>query len=84
MFNSSHPPPTPENPAVYAIIWKKNTLQPDRSQMTDNIIRRMRVVYWLDKTTQTALIRSSATQILHCLLGCMLELHFWISHFRFL
>jgi len=62
MFNNS--PPPNENPAVYAIIWKKKYVTA-RQATDDNIIRRMRVVYWLDKTTQTALIRSSTTHVLH-------------------
>jgi hypothetical protein len=43
-----------ENLAAYEIMWK-NMLQPDRSQMTDNIIRRMRFACWITKVTDTHL-----------------------------
>jgi len=46
------PPPTPltpENRAVYEIMWK-NTVQPDRPQMT---IWRMRTACWIPEATNT-------------------------------
>ena len=46
MFNNFFPP---ENRAVYEIMWK-NTVQPDRSQMT---IWRMRKTWWITKATNT-------------------------------
>ena len=38
-----------ENRAVYAIMWK-NTVQPDRLQMT---IWRVGIAYWIPKATDT-------------------------------
>jgi len=38
-----------ENRSIYEIMWK-NIVQPDRSQMT---IWRMRIAYWIPKTTNT-------------------------------
>jgi len=39
-----------ENPAVYEIMWGKNMVEPDRSQM---IIWRMRVACWIPNATNT-------------------------------
>jgi len=39
----------PENRAVYAIMWK-NTVDPDRTQMTT---WRMRIACWIPKVTHT-------------------------------
>ena len=40
----------PENRAVYEIMWEKNMVEPDRSQM---IIWRMRIACWIANATNT-------------------------------
>ena len=74
-------PPLPQNVAVYEIKWKKYGTAGQATD--DNIIRRMRVVYWINKN-HTTLTRSNITGFTHCLLKFVLELHFRIFHFRFL
>jgi len=46
MFNSF----VSENRAFYEIMWEKNMVQPDRSQITT---RRMRFACWVPNATNT-------------------------------
>ena len=41
--------PPPESRSVYEIVWK-NTVEPDRQQMT---VWRMRIAGWIPKATNT-------------------------------
>jgi hypothetical protein len=42
----------PKNRTVCEIMWR-NMVEPDRSQMIDNIIWRMRFACWITKATDT-------------------------------
>jgi len=41
-----------ENCVVYEIMWK-NMVQPDGPQVTNNIIQRMRLAFWITNAADT-------------------------------
>jgi len=71
--------PPPENRTLYEIMWGKYSTV--RQATDDNIIRRMRFVYWINKnhTNNTYSVEHN-TGFTHCLLKYLLELHFRFSY----